>query len=142
MVKDLQYANLGLMLLGMLARIKSVIQRLGKEKSDEEGVGKGDEIRLDALVEVSREDEQMQDLGEVVRREELELISHEEERETEDEVAVMGKTPKVKQMNTEALTQLDGDNESPPKKKKNKEEKKKKKRKRGDAFDDMFDSLI
>ncbi|KAE8450119.1 hypothetical protein EG329_006900 [Mollisiaceae sp. DMI_Dod_QoI] len=141
-VKDLQYANLGLVLLGMLARIRTVIRSLGKEKLDKEEeieseTQAGGNERVD---ELSRVDEAMQDLGEVVRREDVATLDHEEEQDEEDKVAAGLKASKAKGRKSGALPALKSDSE--PRPKKSKEEKKKKKRKRGDAFDDLFDRLI
>lgn len=142
MVKDLQYSSLGLVLLATLAEIKTVIRPLGKElidqeESDEDEVLVGDKH----VIESSREDEEMQDLGEVVSREELETLPVENQADEEEEVQVKLKTPKVKKAKPKTILDLEDSPESRPKKR-SKEEKKKKKRKRGDAFDDLFDSLI
>ncbi|CZR58959.1 uncharacterized protein PAC_08851 [Phialocephala subalpina] len=145
-VKDLQYAHLGVMLLGMLARIRSVIRPLGKEKPDEEDEDENEEEILikgnEQVIRPSRGDEEMQDLGEVVRREEVDIPTQEEgQDDEEEEMKVAPKTPKLKRPKAEATPALESDSESRPKKR-SKEEKKKKKRKRGDAFDVLFDSLI
>ncbi|KAF8859625.1 hypothetical protein BDZ45DRAFT_673166 [Acephala macrosclerotiorum] len=140
-VKNLQYAHLGVMLLGMLARIRSVIRPLGKEKPEEDEEEDEEEVflkRSEQVMELAREDEDMQDLGEVVRREEL---AQDEEQDEEEETQAVPKTLKGKRAKAKAMSLLDSDSESRPRKS-SKEEKKKKKRKRGDAFDDLFDGLI
>jgi ribonuclease MRP protein subunit RMP1 len=139
-VKDIQYASLGLMLLATLAEIKSVIRPLGKElvvekEEDEDEVFAG----AKQVIESSREDEHIQDLGEVVSREELKIMPLEDHEDVEEEIVVRKKSLKVKPEKSETVPELESGSETRPKKR-SKEEKKK--RKRGDAFDDLFDSLI
>lgn len=141
-VKDLQYANLGLVHLGMLARIRTVIRSLGKEKVDEEEESES-EIRdsgKDQVDEPSCVGKAMQDFGEVVKREDIATRNHGQEQAGEDEIAAGLKAPKAKRRKVETVPAMNSDSEAGSKK--CKEEKKKKKRKRGDAFDDLFDRLI
>lgn len=142
-VKDLQYSSLGLMLLGLLAQIKHIIRPLGKDLVVEEvehvtEISAGDE----QIVEVSRENEDMQDLGEVVSRDDLQTAPVKEVEVEEDEATMARSEPaKVTLPKSEPRAELENA-PKPQSTKRRKEEKKKKKRKRGDAFDDLFDSLI
>lgn len=130
------------MLLGLLARIKSVIRPLGKEQVEEQEGNEDEALAgVKQVVEFSREDENMQDLGEVVSREEVEIAHLEDHADEEEETMVAPKTPKVKQAISEIGPELESGSESRLKRR-SKEEKRKKKRKTGDAFDDLFDSLI
>lgn len=131
------------MLLGLLAQIKSVIRPLGKElvveaEEDEDRSLAGEE----QIVEVPPEDADMQDLGEVVSREELEfspIKDHSEEEGKEKEI--MARPTKAKKPKMEPEVAMESTSK-PQAKKRSKEEKKKKKRKRGDVIDDLFDSLM
>jgi len=69
-VADNQFANLGLMLVGMLARIRKLIQPFAKEVEDD-GIDEAEKLPLgERLVQ----DDEF-DFGEVVKREDLEEIS-------------------------------------------------------------------
>ncbi|KUJ20163.1 uncharacterized protein LY89DRAFT_716595 [Mollisia scopiformis] len=139
-VKDLQYASLGLLLLGMLAKIKAVIRPLGREKMEDEEEVEVETDGPEQFTDASGDPQEKQDLGEVVRREELAGVLREEEKD-EEEVDVVLKTPKPKETKNEVKIASESEVETQAKKR-SKEEKKKKKRKRGDAFDDLFDSII
>jgi ribonuclease MRP protein subunit RMP1 len=133
LVADNQYAALGLMLMGCLARVRKVIKPLGRDRDDD------DELTGEEKGEGLEKKEEL-DLGEVIKREELHVEEAGEERNPDEE---------------------DGENDAQlrrPKKKKRSvtvEEAKestvkdstttkrlKKKRKKRDAFDDLFDGLV
>lgn len=146
---DNQYSALGLVLIGALARVKSVLTAiLGEE--DEEGVEMGDEnpelkmnVNVDCPVDtgvlepVERGEaaDHGDDLGEVISREKVDEF-------------VLGKT-------AEGAGELNNSTKGRPKKRKEKERgnagigestplkpPKKKRKKGGDAFDDLFSSLL
>jgi len=65
-VADGQYATLGMMLVGMLARIRTIVLPMGKEHSEAVEDGEGEEVSA-GLQEL--------DFGEVIMREDAEKIS-------------------------------------------------------------------
>jgi ribonuclease MRP protein subunit RMP1 len=131
-VADNQYAALGLMLLANLARVKRIIRPLGKPKPSDEIKGGEQE----SLSEVPRVEA---DLGEVIKREEIQVEEEIEKKipdEDEDEKVELKKPKKKKRsMIAEESPKLKTAESTPAKRPK-------KKRKKGDAFDDLFDSLI
>jgi ribonuclease MRP protein subunit RMP1 len=154
LVADNQYSALGLVLLGCLARVKSVIGMLvedeGMDGVTETGVGEEESVM--------REVEVKDDFGEVVSRKEIlgdideSLIEVNEEgddakeqsggqveQETTDESQHITMARSRKKKGPSPLTDRDkrpGNEISTPSKPP------KKKRKKGDAFDDLFSSLI
>lgn len=160
LVADNQYSVLGLMLLGTLARVKSILGRLMGDEDHEVTVDvkATEEKASEALQE--QDDTRGDDFGEVVRREDI-LVEVEGSRddlneEGEDEVdenerpGEQGgeKTTEEIEKSTmarpwkkrigpwidrnERLAKEESTPSKPPKKK----------RKKGDAFDALFDSLI
>ena len=138
-VADNQYAALGLMLLGTLARIKTLIRPLGKEVDDEP------EVEVEGKPE-GLDKNTGDDFGEVVKREELQSLGveegngrHMEHQEDEDNgVQNRKSTEKRKRANETSDSHKQATVERTPMK----PPKKKKRRKHGDALDDLFDSLI
>jgi ribonuclease MRP protein subunit RMP1 len=138
-VADNQYAALGLMLLGTLARVKTVIRPLGKKEIDDEQevevVGKSEDLAEDVG----------DDLGEVVMRETLDSLSVEndeqvpDEADEDDEFRLQNRrsTEKRKRTSETGESRTEATVERTPTK-----PSKKKKRKKGDVFDVLFDSLI
>jgi len=122
-VADNQYAALGLMLLGCLARLKRVVKALGRREKEDERSNEADDnvMGQDGL-----------DLGEVVRREGIEGIgvgAQEGLQMDEEDSAGLKKAGKKKR--TLATTETKKSTSKPAKKK----------RKKRDAFDDLFDRL-
>ena len=157
LVADNQYSALGLVLLGCLARVKSVIRQFVEEEKIE-GTDSEAEVEGDVVMEpMTIENERQDDLGEVVDRREIlgnlegplydDEVSGEEQEMLEEQIApeTTEETPRVtiskqgknKRMGPpvnrdESLTRETPTPSKPPKKK----------RKKGDAFDDLFSSLI
>ena len=129
---DNQYAALGLMLLANLARVMRIIRPLGKSKLSDEIKGGEQE----SLSEVPRVEA---DLGEVIKREEVQVEEDIKKKkipdEDEDERAELKKPKKKRSIIAEESSKLKTAESTPAKRPK-------KKRKKGDAFDDLFDSLI
>jgi ribonuclease MRP protein subunit RMP1 len=199
LVADNQYAAMGLFLLGTLARARTLIGPLGRERDGDEEVEVGKKV----VEEEGGGKEERYDFGEVVRRDDLRELSEDvdvdgrggsEVKSTkkrkslvtgEEDVEVRIPTKRVKKDKLAGIERIRGeddgeigvdlkptkakredlveDGESTPALKpsrvKRKElgrdspadrtpsndptkTKKRKKRKKGDAFDDLFDSLI
>jgi ribonuclease MRP protein subunit RMP1 len=151
LVADNQYSALGLVLLGCLARVKSVIRQFVEDEkiegTDSEAEVEGDVVMELVTVEIERQD----DLGEVVDRREIlgnlegplddVEVPGDEQEMPEEQIApeATEEAQRVtisKQGKKKRMGPLVGKDESltrkPPKKK----------RKKGDAFDDLFSSLI
>ena len=140
-VADNQYAALGLMLMGTLARAQTVLNELGGNggvdadgDGGEELEGEENEISIEEKDGEAREIET--DLGEVMSREAVADIERDD-----DEVQLK----KLKKSKRKAKTDGDGDEvagaangEGPLPAKRPK----KKRKKGGDAFDDLFAGLI
>jgi ribonuclease MRP protein subunit RMP1 len=126
------------MLMATLGRVRKLILPLGKEEEDEGVEGK-------TVAEGVVDHEQL-DLGEVVRRDEVEEIAGEKRKEKEtgeaeeegDDGVEVKKSRKKEKKEKRSMgeAELSKGAESTPAKRP------KKKRKKGDAFDDLFDSLI
>jgi ribonuclease MRP protein subunit RMP1 len=140
LVADNQYATLGLLLLGVLARVRSVIRPFGRDvKEDESLIGNESGV----VSQLGSGDGN--DLGEVVEREEVgascdmersSKVAH-ADHDDEDENMKSKKLKKKKRKSTGAEdASKDMAAKSTPSKRP------KKKRKKGDAFDDLFSSLI
>jgi len=153
LVADNQYGTLGLVLLGMLARVRSVIGGLLEEDGGNEEVVVREENEMEALHKhgnagVGEGD----DFGEVVSREEVqghdedeeEGMDLSEEAQPAQDVGSEGVKEKTKWRKRKSL------GEDPWKEREEREalaesapsRPPKKKRKKGDAFDDLFDRLI
>ena len=130
-VADNQYATLGLMLMGTLARVQSVIRPLGKEVEE---IGEVDE-EIEILEEKGDADDGA-DLGEVITREEVELVAKVEKDKDVGEDEIKLKTTKKKRKIGVVDSSAKKTIEATPSKRP------KKKRKKGDAFDDLFDTLL
>jgi ribonuclease MRP protein subunit RMP1 len=158
LVADNQYSALGLVLLGCLARVKSVIRQFVEDEKIE-GTDSEAEVEGDVVMELKNsENERQDDLGEVVDRREIlghlegpldddDEVSGDGQEELEEQIApetteeaqrvTISKPGKKKRMGPlvdrdEVLTRETATPSKPPKKK----------RKKGDAFDDLFSSLI
>lgn len=132
LVADNQYAALGLMLIATLARVRRLVLPLKKEVVEEKGDA---ESILGGLVGQSE-----LDLGEVIRRVDIEGKSGKDtsmgEVGEEGEGAEVKKPKNKKRRDTGEASEVKSPADSMPAKRP------KKKRKKGDAFDDIFDSLI
>jgi ribonuclease MRP protein subunit RMP1 len=123
LVADNQYAALGLMLLATLARVrKLVLPLMGSKAEDVEGA-------------MDIQEHGGLDLGEVIQRNEIVGGSAKEDEE-DVQAGFEVKKPKEKRESREQEHHLNRPIDSTPTKRP------KKKRKKGDAFDDIFDSLI
>jgi ribonuclease MRP protein subunit RMP1 len=131
LVADNQYAALGLMLLGILARVKRVIEPLRGER---------DEVMEEVRNEEGLKGDEVLDFGEVIQREEiLDLGRVNEDRpaeeDEENDAASSNSKKKKRSMTTEeAIAPVAEDS--------NIIKQLKKKRKKGDAFDDLFAGLV
>lgn len=131
LVADNQYAALGLMLVGTLARVRRVVRPLRGKERDEEG----SEGRMEGLVVKGGQD--AQDIGEVVRREELVEGQGPDTADLEEEDNSALKRPKAKKRSVTAEeAKVSTVEDSIPSKRP------KKKRKKGDALDDLFAGLV
>ena len=124
LVADNQYAALGLMLLATLARVRKLILPLvgEAEAKDDSLEGAMEAVKQDRL-----------DLGEVIQRDE---ILDGAVKDEEIQGAIEMEKPKDKKRELEEEPRSRETVGSTPTKRP------KKKRKKGDAFDDIFDSLI
>ncbi len=138
LVADNQFAALGLVLMGTLASVKRVIRPLGREKVDLDGLSDGlNEQKTLQDIEV------VTDLGEVVKREEIEKFveTRSEGRRDEDddeerlEIKKAKKKRKVEGGKEHKISEEASKEGNPAKRPK-------KKRKKGDTFDDLFSSLV
>ena len=122
---DNQYAALGLMLLATLARVRRLILPLRGEVVEEHDT-EAYEGAMEGL------EQSGMDLGEVVRRDEMQA------EEDGDDVGSEVKNPrgKKKESRGEEEPRSKAPVDATPTKRP------KKKRKKGDAFDDIFNSLI
>ncbi|KAF7865744.1 hypothetical protein EAF04_005909 [Stromatinia cepivora] len=141
LVADNQYATLGLMLMGCLARLYKILESL-RVITAEEIAEKTGTVKEETKV---NEPEIGEDLGEKIVRDAptsgvVEDNHAEEKEEVEDSEIKKSKVKKRKQegealeRKTSKLSSLDSTTAKPPKKKR--------KKKRGDVFDDLFDSLM
>jgi ribonuclease MRP protein subunit RMP1 len=135
LVADNQYAVLGLMLLGSLARIQKIVEPYRKEK-DDKGEDQG-VISDELLGNVDL------DLGEVIERVEDMDPTEQRDEATHDEDGVeIKKSEKTKRKKRTAALASKKEPlnravvESTPSKQP------KKKRKKGDFIDDLFDSIV
>jgi ribonuclease MRP protein subunit RMP1 len=139
---DLQYAALGMMLIGCLARARSLIRQFSNRKTSTESQTREPEA-TQAIPEIGLRD----DLGEVLRREPFanldaqQVESVEERPNSLEMVSTLGKYP----LNPQAHIEVE--RASPGRSLKNSRsstpaKKKKKKNKRGDTFDDLFSGLL
>lgn len=133
LVADNQYSVLGLMLLGTLARVKSVLGRLVEDEDENEVEMRGDDVAVEAAeVVVEQDEKQSHDFGEVVRREEILAAVKEEVG------AVTEKKSRPKKRLAIDKDEMSSKAGSTP----SKAPKKKRKKGKGDAFDDLFASLL
>ncbi|CAD6448442.1 1a03f54e-24a4-4c90-8e0b-5be3022e8371 [Sclerotinia trifoliorum] len=141
LVADNQYATLGLMLMGCLARLYKILESL-RVLTAEEIAAKTGTVNEEVKV---NEPEIGEDLGEKIVRDApaskvVEGTKKEEKKEEEDSEIKKSKVKKRKQegealeRKSSKLSSLDSTPAKPPKKKR--------KKKGGDAFDDLFDSLM
>lgn len=138
--------------MGTLAKIKRIIRPLGPVRAASPEDGEPVIERGSTSAALTQKDEPKDDLGEVVTREGLEEViarsgvgKAEDHNavidEDEDEETVQVKKAKKKRKPREAEAQGNGDTEGKTEVAATKRPKKKRK-KGGDAFDDLFSSLI
>ena len=159
LVADNQYSVLGLMLLGTLARVKSILGRLMGDEDHEVTVDvKATEEKASEALQ-QQDDPGDDDFGEVVRREDILADvegSRDDLHEGEDEVDEDGRPGEQGEEKT--TEEIEKSTMARPWKKKRigpwigrdeglaeestSSKPPKKKRKKGDAFDALFDSLI
>ena len=126
LVADNQYAALGLMLLATLARVRKLILPLvGEAESKDEGL----EDAMEAVEQSGL------DLGEVIPRDEIPGCSAKVNGEEVQNGTAMKKLKKERGSGNEEPPSKASIDSTPTKRPK-------KKRKKGDAFDDIFDSLM
>lgn len=126
LVADNQYAALGLMLLATLARVRKLILPLvGEAESKDEGL----EDAMEAVEQSGL------DLGEVIPRDEIPGCFAKVNGEEVQNGTAMKKLEKVRGPGNEEPPSKASIDSTPTKRPK-------KKRKKGDAFDDIFDSLM
>lgn len=130
MVADNRYAALGLMLMGVLARFKSVLSVLGEEV----GVPVEDPSLVDEE-EVSVLKEGGDDFGEVVSRDVLVDVGEDEDQVRRTALRTPEKGNK-KRGEDEEKRETDVVESTPSKRPK------KKRKKGGDALDDLFSGLL
>jgi ribonuclease MRP protein subunit RMP1 len=141
LVADNQYSALGLTLLGSLARVRSVMGKLLED--EEEGVAEAEVRDETSMQGVEIGD----DLGEVVSREEI-LGDVKDSRDDVDEEVEFEQKKSGEQEEGEPSEETQKPTIAKPLKRMKIQETAtaskppKKKRKRGDAFDDLFSSLI
>jgi ribonuclease MRP protein subunit RMP1 len=139
LVADNQYAALGLLLIGILARLRSVLKVLGKELGIEIEM---EEIESPALVEEKEvkapQNDVGDDFGEVVSRTAATVEEDNVLGEDDQEIPVVRKKKEGKKKRKEVEEAQKGKEvmDSTPSKRP------KKKRKKGDAFDDLFSGLV
>jgi ribonuclease MRP protein subunit RMP1 len=157
LVADNQYSALGLVLVGCLAKVKSVIRQFVEDEKIE-GSDLEAEVEEDVVTKLETgENERQEDLGEVLDRRDIlghlerplddDEVSGDEQEDLEEQIApevieeaqrVTSSKPGKKKRTgplvarDESLTRETAPPSKPPKKK----------RKKGDAFDDLFSSLI
>jgi len=157
LVADNQYSALGLVLVGCLAKVKSVIRQFVEDEKIEDSDLEA-EVEEDVVTKLETgENERQEDLGEVLDRRDIlghlerplddDEVSGDEQEDLEEQIApevieeaqrVTSSKPGKKKRTgplvarDESLTRETAPPSKPPKKK----------RKKGDAFDDLFSSLI
>jgi ribonuclease MRP protein subunit RMP1 len=138
LVADNQYAALGLVLMGALASVKRAIRPLGREKVNIEGSSDGPNEQ-----KILQDSEVVTDLGEVVKREEIEKFVETSSGARRDEEGGEGRLEVKK---AKKKRKIEGRKEQKISEEASKEvntaKRPKKKRKKGDAFDDLFSSLV
>ncbi|PQE08933.1 Ribonuclease MRP subunit rmp1 protein [Rutstroemia sp. NJR-2017a WRK4] len=130
LVADNQYATLGLMLMGCLARFHRIL--VGLKVATEEEV---EEKAVEDVKKETKVDDIVEDLGEkIVRgqpRGEIDGSSHKRKAQEDEPMEIKTSKPKKRKEEDQLLERNDA-----------KPAKKKRKKKGGDAFDDLFDSLM
>jgi ribonuclease MRP protein subunit RMP1 len=136
LVADNQYAALGLMLMGCLARLRRVLGLL-RGNRDRDSVDDRDGHGVDKR-DLEGELKDGMDAGEVVRREEVVgEEGHEKIDDEDEEEGTSLKKAKAKKLSIPAEEEQTSVAEDPTATKRPK-----KKRKKGDAFDDLFAGLV
>lgn len=128
---DSQWAVLGLMMLANLARLQKLIQPLGKEVTAK--VGK-EEVVIATVPE--------EDLGQWVSREEIQRAGSEDEAENDEHKDKASKSCLKKESKEEKRKVSAQDSRGEAVETKPSKPARKRKKKSGDAFDDLFESLI
>jgi hypothetical protein len=129
------------MLMGILARLRKVVQPLRREVEDEEDE---EEVKMDRLLTGA----EIPDFGEVITREDAQMtspITDGAKNEGGDDVEAGAEIKKKHKKRSSALEELGEDSavESTPAKPREKKNKKKRKKRKGhDEFDDLFGSLL
>ncbi|TVY28625.1 Ribonuclease MRP protein subunit rmp1 [Lachnellula hyalina] len=142
LVADNQYAALGLLLVGVLARLRTVVKMLGKELGVEIEMGEIEKSVSEGIEEVLEMKEGGDDFGEVISRGAIEVgvggnvVEALDEDQVEEPALRMSKKEKKRRKQVEEVKVgnevVDSTSSKRPKKK----------RKKGDAFDDLFSSLV
>ncbi|KAH8683310.1 hypothetical protein BGZ60DRAFT_217128 [Tricladium varicosporioides] len=137
-ISDNQWSAIGLMLLGSLARFRCVLNEVGREIGLEEENIKDQEIKP---ISLPQQEEVKIDMGEVVDRKSLQNSKNREKlsfevEEVDEEVKVT--RMEVIEKSGKEVTKAKKDEKIPMPAKRPK----KKRKKGGDAFDDLFDSLM
>jgi len=133
-VADNQYAVLGLVLVAVLARVRSVLRPFGKATRNSDA----EEIINETVAERSEEGFGMKqprtDFGEVVKRDEIGKSIKANEMDEREDTSIKKSTTKrnsgLSSISDVAVVEI-----TPAKRPK-------KKRKKGDAFDEIFDTII
>ena len=145
LVADNQYSALGLVLLGCLARVKSALAQLVDEEEDAVS-----EVGKEVFVEVEGAEVPSDDFGEIVKREAV-LAGLEDDEGEEDERKKRSTIEETPQLTMSNSAQLESEQPGSPSVDKSSEQdmvvhaprpRKKRKKGKGDAFDDLFSSLI
>ncbi|PQE13929.1 ribonuclease mrp subunit rmp1 protein [Rutstroemia sp. NJR-2017a BBW] len=130
LVADNQYATLGLMLMGCLARFHRIL--VGLKVATEEEV---EEKAVEDVKKETKVDDIVEDLGEKIVRDqprgEIDGSSHKGKVQEDEPMEIKTSKPKKRKEEDQLLERNDA-----------KPAKKKRKKKGGDAFDDLFDSLM
>ncbi|KAH6684163.1 hypothetical protein B0J14DRAFT_5714 [Halenospora varia] len=137
-ISDNQWSAIGLMLLGSLARFRGVLNEVGREIGLEE-----ETIEEDKIEDISgaQEDPMKVDLGEVIDRNSLRKPGAgggvaSQNQEEDAEVKKKEKKKRKEAVSDEQKAETVESTSTPAKRPK------KKRKKGGDAFDDLFDSLM
>lgn len=128
LVADNQYAPLGLMLLATLSRVRKLILPLRGDAGDEREA-EGGQTALEGI------EKDGPDLGEVIKRSEISMAQEDDEKPQVGNEVKNPKDKRERKVNEDRPGSKAPVDLTPTKRPK-------KKRKKGDAFDDIFDSII
>ncbi|PVH85421.1 hypothetical protein DL98DRAFT_568206 [Cadophora sp. DSE1049] len=136
-VADNQYAALGLMLMGTLARVQTALKELGREREDGDGEGAVDEKEISREEKEGDARETEADLGVVVSREAVLRTEGDDDDEVQLKKSKKLKRRERAEKEEEGAAGAEAGGDAPPAKRP-----KKKRKKGGDALDDLFAGLI